>query len=220
MRLIDRMSGLFCPTSLTELGSGWDACSAICWYKKGVKEQHLVDIKPNLRVREVNAVLGYFGIQAISAISDLEQFGIHYHAPATLEDVPETQVTVSNSVLEHIPEGDLPTIVGSSEHAIHNIDYKDHYSNFDRSITPYNFLRYSSRSWKLFNPAAHYQNRLRHSDYVRLFESLGYSIECEVRQPENAAQLLKTVPINEEVLARYSFEELLPTGALFHLRRS
>lgn len=218
-RLIERMAALRCPSSLTEIGAGWDACSAICWYSLGVREQHLVDIKRQLRVKEVNTVLGYFKMASVSEIADLERLGIFYHAPARLTDVPETEIVVSNSVLEHIPESGLGELMDCSE-AIHNVDYKDHYSNFDTSITPYNFLSFSSKSWALFNPASHFQNRLQHRDYLEIFNRFGFTVKsCEVKQPENAEEMLDSVRIHPEISRKYTREELLPTGALFHLSK-
>lgn len=219
MRLIQKMAALYFPSSLTEIGAGWDACSAICWHRLGVREQHLVDIKSQLRVKEVNVILDHFDLEPISSIPDLEKLGVYYHAPARLSDTPSTDVVISNSVLEHIPEPELPSLL-SCRRAIHNVDYKDHYSNFDSSITPYNFLSFSERTWKLFNPPAHYQNRLRHRDYVRLFEKLGFDIECDVKQPENAMDMLNTVHIHPEISSKYTTEDLLPTGALFYLSRA
>ena len=47
---------------------------------------------------------------------------------------------------------------------------KGHYSCFDGTIGPYNFLRFSDELWGLVSPGLHYQNRLRRSDYLRLLE--------------------------------------------------
>ena len=56
------------------------------------------------------------------------------------------------------------------------IDLEDHYSRFDRSVSRYNFLRYSDRRWSLVNSSLHYQNRLRYPDYARLVEGAGFEI--------------------------------------------
>jgi hypothetical protein len=49
------------------------------------------------------------------------------------------------------------------------IDYSDHYANADLTISKYNFLRYSAAEWRKYNPSLHYQNRLRHCDYRKIF---------------------------------------------------
>ena len=50
------------------------------------------------------------------------------------------------------------------------IDLSDHFAHFDRSLSPYNFLRYSDRAWGLANSSLLHQNRLRRPDYVRIAE--------------------------------------------------
>jgi SAM-dependent methyltransferase len=59
------------------------------------------------------------------------------------------------------------------------IDYKDHWSYFDNSIGPYNFLVYSKKKWKRYNPSLHYQNRMRHSDYLRIIKEVGFTLVKE-----------------------------------------
>ena len=61
------------------------------------------------------------------------------------------------------------------------IDYLDHYSYFDKKISAYNYLQYSDATWALFNPALHYQNRLRHRDYLDLFYAAGFEVVEEER---------------------------------------
>jgi hypothetical protein len=64
-----------------------------------------------------------------------------------------------------------------------SIDLSDHYSHFDHRLTPYNFLRYSAASWRLFNNDLHYQNRLRVSDYREIHELTGFKILYERDEP-------------------------------------
>ena len=59
------------------------------------------------------------------------------------------------------------------------IDLQDHYSYFDRSLSRYNFLRYSEPTWALVNSPLHYQNRLRAPDYLRLVREAGLNIVVE-----------------------------------------
>jgi hypothetical protein len=58
----------------------------------------------------------------------------------------------------------------------HSIDYSDHYARSDRSISRLNFLRYSDDEWRPFNSGRQFVNRLRHSDYVRMFREAGFTI--------------------------------------------
>ena len=56
------------------------------------------------------------------------------------------------------------------------IDLRDHYSYFDRGLSPYNFLRYSDRAWRVYNSRLLYQNRLRRPDYLRAFADAGFEV--------------------------------------------
>jgi hypothetical protein len=60
------------------------------------------------------------------------------------------------------------------------VDLSDHWSHGDPSIGEVNFLRYPPRQWRRLNPSNHFQNRLRHSDYLRLFAAAGFAVESDV----------------------------------------
>jgi len=90
---------------------------------------------------------------------------------------------VSNNTFEHIPLDVLSGIMQefnriSTYDGInsHFIDLEDHYSQFDSSISSYNFLRYSDGIWRFFNNDLQYQNRLRVSDYREIHERAGFQI--------------------------------------------
>jgi len=57
-----------------------------------------------------------------------------------------------------------------------HVDYTDHYAHSDPHRSVYAFLQHGERSWALVNPRFHYQNRLRHSDYVGLIRETGFEI--------------------------------------------
>ncbi|MBT7900359.1 MAG: hypothetical protein HN601_05355 [Candidatus Marinimicrobia bacterium] len=60
---------------------------------------------------------------------------------------------------------------------VHMIDYRDHFSYSDKSISSINFLQFSNSEWgKYANNRYMYMNRLRHDDYLGLFESAGQYI--------------------------------------------
>lgn len=110
---------------------------------------------------------------------------------------------VSNTTFEHIPGPILSDILKEFRRIItpdglmtHFIDMSDHYSHFDKSITPYNFLRYSSGQWRWFNNELQYQNRLRMSQYMALHREAGITV-VEERTNGDATQL-DTVPLASE----------------------
>jgi hypothetical protein len=100
------------------------------------------------------------------------------------------------------------------------IDYKDHYSYFDRTIGPFNFLRYSERSWPRYSPTLHHQNRLRHSDFVRLFAEAGFVIveEETVDGGQDDLAVIDDLPPAER-FARYSRTDLAVRDGRFVAKR-
>jgi len=60
--------------------------------------------------------------------------------------------------------------------SVHTIDYSDHYARSDSRIDRFNFLTFDDRAWRKHDSAFQFVNRLRHSDYVRIFESSGLRI--------------------------------------------
>jgi len=83
----------------------------------------------------------------------------------------------------------------------------DQFSSFDRSITPFNNMRYSSRAWRWLDSPIIPQNRLRASDYSQAYRNAGFEIVA--REDVNGAQSdLASVKIATE-FARYSRDDLL-----------
>lgn len=106
------------------------------------------------------------------------------------------QLFVSNNTLEHIPYDVIQGIFQefwrvATPNAImsHLIDLSDHYSHFDKSITPYHFLRFSPSQWRMFNNKIHYQNRLRIVDYRDLHIKSGFKIINEKNEAGSASQI-------------------------------
>lgn len=100
-----------------------------------------------------------------------------------------------------------------------SIDYSDHYAGFDGSITPYNFLRYADKQWRLYNSDLHFQNRLRHSQYMQIFNELGLRFLHVDPQPlpANYRELLSRVPLANDFRG-FDETDLAITGAHFVLK--
>ncbi len=123
-----------------------------------------------------------------SGNADLERhYGIRYIAPLDVRKAPFRDNTfdacISTATLEHIPHDDIAMIFGELRRIIRPdglvsaiIDYSDHYSHTDRNIGRLNFLQYSASDFARYNHECHYQNRLRHCDYIKLFTEAGYEI--------------------------------------------
>jgi hypothetical protein len=225
-----------------EFGAGWDLASPLGFWCHGVERQLLVDIRDMLRLDVLNHTIGLFahvdlplprrpGAPVASKAALRDSFGIDFRAPcdarATQLADGSVDVITSSNVLEHIPPADLASILRECHRILAAdgimsmlVDYQDHYSYFDSQITPYNFLRYSEREWQLFNPSLHYQNRLRHSDYVRLFAEAGLRILEVQPAPVGDADLsaLRSVPLDAR-FERYASHDLAVRDARFVLTK-
>ncbi|HOK05542.1 MAG TPA: methyltransferase domain-containing protein [Victivallales bacterium] len=125
----------------------------------------------------------HFSLQKI-----LDFCSIEYIAPGDAANtlLPDNSIDfhTSYTVLEHIPIEVLERILKEGNRIIknqglfvHRIDYSDHFSHSDKSISPINFLQYSEKQWCKFAGNRYmYMNRLRHDDFLNLFESVGQTI--------------------------------------------
>jgi SAM-dependent methyltransferase len=140
---------------------------------------------------------------AVSEFLDLCQ--VDYIAPGDAVDtrLPDQSVDyhTSMTVFEHIPPQVLRQILEEGNRIIrnnglfiHRIDYSDHFSHSDKSISAINFLQYSDDEWERYAGNRYmYMNRLRHDDFIALFESVGHRIvEAEVNINQHLQELLRS----------------------------
>jgi SAM-dependent methyltransferase len=103
-----------------------------------------------------------------AAYTRLQENSIDYH--------------ISITVMEHIPFPvirdiflEAKRIVKPTGAVIHFVDMSDHFQHTDHSITSINFLQYSGAEWqRIAGNEFAYCNRLRTSDYLKMFDELGY----------------------------------------------
>lgn len=187
-----------------EFGAGWELIIPLAFYAFGVENQILVDIRNLLRGNLINSTIEKFqqlgsnlgldrephhflpsGCSLLLPLS--KYYGIQYLAPYDARntgiDACSIDFITSTNTLEHIPPKDIQMILKECHHLLKDdgvmsffVDYSDHYAHFDRTITVYNFLQHSEKQWSLFSPSLHYQNRLRHRDYLDLFHKTGFEV--------------------------------------------
>ncbi len=127
----------------------------------------------------------------------------------------------SNTVFEHIQPDILRKIIIEGNRIttesglfIHLIDYSDHFSHSDKNITPINFLKYSDSEWNRYGGNRYmYMNRLRHDDFLKLFESEGHRILLNKPNidPRSLGLLkLNKFPLNEKYKGKSA--EILATS--------
>ena len=189
-------------TVFYEFGAGWDLAVPLSLWALGVQQQILVDLRPNVHldlvevsVERLRRLCAERSLRdpggPIGSLGELEpRFGIRYLAPidarATGLPAGSIDVVTSTSTLEHVPEEDLVPLLAECRRLLRpdgvlssRIDLSDHYAHFDHTLSPYNFLRYSDRTWGLLNSSLLHQNRLRRSDYVSAFERAGLAVVAE-----------------------------------------
>ena len=157
-------------------------------------------------------MLGQFGIRVV--VGDAAESGL----PASSVDS-----ILSNSVFQYISSEPLSAILRefrriSTAEAVmsHDVHMWDQYSHIDQSITPFNFLRFSSRVWRVINNPLIPLNRLRVSDYRQLLTSAGFEILEEVVELGDRSDLGRVL-LAPEFLG-YSENDLLTVAAWFVAR--
>lgn len=178
---------------LLEFGAGQNLAQNL-YLSSTVDKQVVVDLNPMLDVdlsdtaRKLLSSQIYFrSNKEINSPTDLTTYGIEYRAPFDVSNTDfETgsfDASISTNTLEHIPEESIVKIFKELHRILRKkgivsakIDYTDHYAHTDSSITLLNYLHFSDLEWKKFNHNCHYQNRLRHYDYLRIFEACKFKI--------------------------------------------
>lgn len=156
----------------------------------------------------------------------LRRAGVCYHAPA---DAAQTgladgsvEVVFSNSVLEHVPGDGIAAILRESARvlrpdgvSLHSVNCGDHYAYFDSSITPINYLKYSTRQWQRWNNRLLYQNRLRPADFLQLAEEAGLQVALSRFTPrERLLKMLPALGVADE-FSDYAPDQLCATSIAF-----
>ena len=133
-------------------------------------------------------LLDFAGNSRFSVSGFLDLCRVDYIAPGNAADTRLSGQSIdfhtSNAVFEHIPLKVLRQILEEGNRIIknnglfiHRIDYSDHFSHSDKTISAINFLQYSDEDWESYAGNRYmYMNRLRHDDFITLFESAGHRI--------------------------------------------
>jgi SAM-dependent methyltransferase len=221
-----------------EFGAGDDLIGPVTFYAMGVEKQIVVDRSTLARRSLVRGTLekaarlgpGIGFVRLPKPGARPEDLGIDYRAPveaaSTGIDSGSVDAVTSNSTLEHVPQVELGRLLAECRRILRpggmlcmRVDYEDHYGYTDRNVSPYNFLYYTDSEWEKYSPSMHYQNRLRHRDYVELFAEQGLEVLAE-RRLEAGPQTL--VQLDTARLAprfrRYEVDDLTVRKCTFLLR--
>lgn len=226
--------------TVLEIGTGWVPIIPHLWHVAGADRLVLTDVERLLDDRTMllakrfvqdhaALVCEQLGLARSDLMRRLEQpLRYTYHVPFEPANVPEgtLDVVYSRAVLEHIPPDVMRRLMLGLKARLrpdglvcHIVDNSDHWQHRDKSLSPINFLRYPAPLFALTAVnVQNYQNRLRHSDYRRLFGELGLEVleehmDVDPRSLEDA----KRLPLHKQ-FAGYAPEDLATLTSYFVCR--
>lgn len=184
-------------------------------YEKGILKDYL----PYREDKWAHLMDTFKKIDSISLDEVLKRLQITY----LIEDarklsLPDDSIDLinSNNTFEHIYPEILKPILKEFRRVVnkknagvmsHFIDMSDHFAHFDKTITIYNFLRYSDKAWKWIDNSIQPQNRLRIDDYINMYDELKIPITDQSFREGNLEELAsihlaaKYLPKNAPTLA-------------------
>jgi len=184
--------------NLLEVGAGKSLEQNIFFSYKfnNLIEQTVIDINIMIDLDLVNCASSQISkilkLENKGTIKNLKQlkdiYNINYKAPFKLKNLKENvhkfDICVSTTALEHFTTTEIKDYLVDLKKILTNdglvssaIDYSDHYSHTDKNISNLNYLSFSETEWQKYNNLYLFQNRMRHQDYKKIFESNGYIIK-------------------------------------------
>jgi SAM-dependent methyltransferase len=247
---LDRMEAAGLPSLLTagpilDYGAGAFLGLPLLYARLGAKAQIAVDIVRSALapivfevVREMNRI--DLGARAARLLPDpvgatlddyLETLGIRYVAPIGLP-LPLASESMASALCTQVlyyPARDgvwkifaeIARVLRPGGMFVASTHLYDPYWSFDRSLSRFNFLRYSKRTWeRWFNSALMGCNRLRASDYRDLLRDLPFELIVWEATPPTADDLkeLDRIKVHPE-FAGYGRTDLASPELFFVLRK-
>ena len=140
-------------------------------------------------------------------------------------DTDSIDLIHSNNTFEHIYPDILKAILQDFKRVVkpgglqsHFIDLSDHFAHFDKSITIYNFLRFSPVAWRWIDNTVQPLNRMRITDYRKLYKEVGLEITEEQLRPGDL-KALESVPVHASFLENTAAENAVSHGYFFSKMR-
>lgn len=215
-----------------EFGAGRGLMAPLLLGHSGAEKVYFYDLPRLAHIPHINASILQLSRHipgdwpSLRTFDDLKvNYGIEYRAlgDARSTELADSSVDVVYSIatLEHfLPEQILPEckrILRPQGRICFTIDYHDHYASSYSPIGYLNFYQFSEAGWHRYIPSMHYQNRLRNSDYLRLFVDAGLVIHEQKPLFKRWAETdLRRVALDNKS-ARYSREDLTASNGGFLL---
>jgi hypothetical protein len=115
-------------------------------------------------------------------------------------DNKKFDICFSVNTLEHIYQPMLQNILSNyvkhtndKAYHLHVIDMNDHFSHMDTTITKYNYLQFSKEQWKIIDNNLQPQNRLRITDFEKIWEQINLQLIFEKAMPAELDSFNKIV---------------------------
>ena len=236
-----------CGVALTgvvlEFGTGWLPLIPLLLHLAGARKLVLTDVERLMDDTTVAAARRLVADRIDDVAEVLEQprdqllarlatgYDPEYLVPweAGGHETGSVDLIVSRAVFEHVPKHSLEQFMMQFHRVLkpggamcHLVDNSDHWQHIDRKLSRINFLRFGEGLlWRAaqLNPQS-YQNRLRHSDYLRLFEAAGFTVALSSGEPDpKCLRDLETLPL-APAFRNKNPEDLAILTSLFVLRRA
>jgi hypothetical protein len=179
-----------------------------------------------------NMLLKYSKSKKLSKDDILKMCNIDYIAPgdAAKTSLKDNSVNyhISNAVYEHIPLKIINNILMEGNRIITQdglfincIDYGDHFSYMDNTISVINFLQYSDNEWSKYAENRYmYMNRARHDDFIELFKDVGHEfIEIEPYVNKKVLDILEKKELKLDDKFREKDKNILSTTSSWFITK-
>jgi hypothetical protein len=173
-----------------EIGSGWYPIMPFL-FKSKLKISKIIsyDVNKHYSNRSILLTKKYFQEIKFKFIKssnlNLPDFIDYYPKTniihATLEN--EISLIFSRFVLEHVKPIDIQHMhekfykeLNNDVKILHLISPSDHRAYSDKTLSYYDFLKYSPKEWDKIQTKFDYHNRLRLPEYLKIFKKIGFKI--------------------------------------------
>jgi ubiquinone/menaquinone biosynthesis C-methylase UbiE len=189
--------------TVVEVGTGWIPTVPLALSLWGVV--HSYDHMRHLRQVDLDKTSDI--LSKYYDLSCLPSPHFEYHAPGDAAQckLPDDSIDlhISIAVFEHIPVDAIRQILKEAKRIMkpggllyHHIGLHDHFADFEPALTYVNFLKFSNMTWKLLGQnKMHFHNRLRASDFVKLFSEYFTIVRTETKVSKISLNYLETTRV-------------------------
>lgn len=224
-RILERNKLSLKDTFCVEMGSGWlPIFPYLLVFEGKVHKVTTYDVNTHYNKKKINALNEVF-IKEYTL--DSSQFSEKYGLPSTVEYFPSQGIETaslsnvdfifSRFVLEHVPPEVLDSIHKSlyenlpeDAYILHLISPSDHRAYSDKSLSLYDFLKYSIEEWDKIQTKFDYHNRLRLPQYLAIFSTYFEVVHLEFNSCEKGTpqfEKFQELKIHPD-FSKFNFEEL------------